>query len=102
MKLLGPSLLGVAVYQLNIIVLRNIASFMPTGQVTHYYNASRLSELTLGLFAFAITTASFPELSKHTASENWDKIRNTLHFTTSTNLLFIIPASFGLVRGHNR
>jgi len=36
LKLLGPSLLGVAVYQINIIVLRNLASFMPTGQVTHY------------------------------------------------------------------
>jgi len=61
-------LLGVAVYQINIIVLRNLASFMPTGQVTHYYNASRLSELTLGVFAFAITSAGFPELSQHTAA----------------------------------
>ena len=96
LKLLGPSLLGVAVYQINIIVLRNIASFMPTGQVTHYYNASRLSELTLGLFAFALTTASFPELSRHTASENWNKIRDNLRFTMSTTLLVVVPASVGL------
>ena len=96
LKLLGPSLLGVAVYQINIIVLRNLASFMPTGQVTHYYNASRLSELILGVFAFAITSASFPELSQHTAAENWEKIRNTLRFTMSTTLLVIFPASIGL------
>ena len=96
LKLLGPSLLGVAVYQINIVVLRNLASFMPSGQVTHYYNASRLSEFTLGIFAFALTTASFPELSRHTASENWEKIRSTLRFTISTTLLFVIPASVGL------
>ena len=61
---------------------------MPSGQVTHYYNASRLSELTLGIFAFAITSAGFPELSQHiAASENWEKIRNTLRFTMSTTLL---------------
>ncbi len=96
LKLLGPSLLGVAVYQINIIVLRNLASFMPSGQVTHYYNASRLSELTLGVFAFALTTASFPELSRHTASANWDKIRSTLRFTMSTTLLVVFPASVGL------
>ena len=96
LKLLGPSLLGVAVYQINIIVLRNLASFMPSGQVTHYYNASRLSELTLGIFAFAITSAGFPELSQHTASENWEKIRNTLRFTMSTTLLVVFPASGGL------
>ena len=97
LRLLGPSLVGVAVYQINIIVLRNLASFMPSGQVTHYYNASRLSELTLGVFAFAITTAGFPELSKHTAEENWQKIRGTLRFTMSTTLLVVIPASVGLV-----
>jgi len=96
LKLLGPSLLGVAVYQINIIVLRNLASFMPTGQVTHYYNASRLSELTLGVFAFAITSAGFPELSQQTAAENWEKIRSTLRFTMSTTLLVVVPASAGL------
>ena len=96
LKLLGPSLFGVAVYQINIIVLRNLASFMPTGQVTHYYNASRLSEFTLGIFAFAITTASFPELSNLIAKDNWEKIRHTLRFTMSTTLLVIFPASFGL------
>ena len=96
LKLLGPSLLGLAVYQINIIVLRNLASFLPTGQVTHYYNASRLSEFTLGIFAFAITTASFPELSNHMAKGNWVKIRNTLRFTVSTTLLITLPACFGL------
>ena len=97
LRLLGPSLIGVAVYQINIIVLRNLASFMPSGQVTHYYNASRLSELTLGVFAFAIATAGFPELSKHTADANWQKIRNTLRFTMATTLMLVIPASIGLV-----
>ena len=43
LKLLGPTLLGAGVYQINIIILRNLASFLPEGQVTHYYNASRLS-----------------------------------------------------------
>ena len=96
LRLLGPSLVGVAVYQINIIVLRNLASFMPSGQVTHYYNASRLSELTLGVFAFAITTAVFPELSKHTVDANWGKIRSAMRFTMATNLLVVIPASIGL------
>ena len=97
LKLIAPSLLGVAVYQINIIVLRNIASFMPSGQLTHYHNASRLSELTLGIFAFALSTASFPELSRHAAKRNWEKIRKTLHFTLSTTLLIVLPASAGLL-----
>ena len=97
LRLLGPSLFGVAVYQINIIVLRNIASFLPSGQVTYYYNASRLTELVAGLFAFAFTTASFPDLSRHTAQEEWQEALQTLRFTLVSTLFFILPATVGLM-----
>jgi putative peptidoglycan lipid II flippase len=95
--LLGPALFGVAVYQLNLILLRNIASFLPTGQVTYYYNASRLTELVLGVFAFAIATASFPALSEHTTGANWEKAERTLQNTFATTMLVVLPASAGLM-----
>ena len=38
MSLRGPSLFGVFVYQLNIIVLRQLASFLGEGQISYYYN----------------------------------------------------------------
>lgn len=95
--LLGPSLFGVAVYQINIIVLRRIASFLPTGQVTYYYNANRLTELAVGVFAFAITMASFPNLSTHSAKADWGKAMETLKFAFTSTLFIIMPATFGLI-----
>ena len=65
MRLLIPSLFGVAVYEINIIVLGIIASFLPTGQIFHYHNALRMTELVLGLFAFSFTMAGLPRLSEH-------------------------------------
>ncbi len=97
LRLLGPSLFGVAAYQLNLIVLRNLASFLPEGQVTHYYNASRLTELTLGVFAFAITNASFPEFSKRVAQERWEDAVAILRFSTASTLLVVLPAAAGLL-----
>lgn len=97
LRLLGPSVLGVAVYQINIIVLRNIASFLPSGQVTYYYNANRLTELALGVFAFSFTMASFPEMSEHSAKANWDKMQRTLKFTLEATLFIMLPATCGLV-----
>lgn len=94
--LMVPSLLGVAVYQINIIVLRNIASFLPTGQVTYYYNANRLSELVLGVFAFAFTQASFPDLSTQMARVDWQGVRETMRFTMSATWFLIMPATVGL------
>ena len=97
LKLLGPTLLGAGVYQINIILLRNLASFLPEGQVTHYYNASRLSELVLGVFAFGIVSASFPELSLSVAQKNWSKLRDTLRTGTASGMLLVVPASAGLI-----
>ncbi|MAH63121.1 MAG: murein biosynthesis integral membrane protein MurJ [SAR324 cluster bacterium] len=97
LKLLGPSLFGVAVYQINIIILRNLASFLPDGQLTYYYNASRLTEFVLGVFAFAIATASFPELSLQKARTDWLKVEKTLRFSFHTTFLIVFPATAGLI-----
>lgn len=95
--LLAPSLFGVAVYQINIIVLRTIASTFPDGQVTYYYAASRLTELVTGLFAFSFAAASFPELSTHSAREDWQKMFATLRFAVSGAMFIIIPACIGML-----
>lgn len=97
LKLLGPSLFGVAVYQINIIILRNLASFLPDGQVTYYYNASRLTEFVLGVFAFAIATASFPELSLQKARTDWLEVEKTLKLSFHTTFLIVFPATAGLI-----
>ena len=78
LKLMLPTLFGVAVYQINIIILRNLASDLPDGHVTYYNIASRLQELIIGVFAFAYATASLPEFSKHTSQQDWkESIRHT-------------------------
>ncbi len=95
--LLLPSLLGVAVYELNIIVLGVIASYLPTGQIFHYHNATRLTELVMGLFAFAFTTAGLPKLSEHLAREDWESLTRTIRFTFGAVLYAIVPAMAGLM-----
>ncbi|HKI99648.1 MAG TPA: murein biosynthesis integral membrane protein MurJ [bacterium] len=96
-RLLVPSLVGVAVYQVNIIVLGVIASYLPTGQIFNYNNATRLTELVMGLFAFAFTTAGLPALSEHVAREDWPRLRETLRLTFSATQFTILPAMVGLV-----
>jgi putative peptidoglycan lipid II flippase len=94
--LLLPSLFGVAVYQVNIIVLGVIASYLPTGQIFNYNNATRLTELAMGLFAFAFTTAGLPTLSEHVAREDWPRLRETLRLTFAATQYTILPAMVGL------
>jgi putative peptidoglycan lipid II flippase len=96
-KLLGPALFGVAVYQINILILGVLASYLPTGQVFHYNNATRLTELVMGLFTFAFTTAGLPTLSEHTARGDWEKVSANIRFTFAAVSFTIIPATVGLM-----
>lgn len=95
-RLLLPSLVGVAVYELNIIVLGIIASYLPTGQIFHYNNATRLTELVMGLFAFAFATAGLPTLSEQYSRGDWEAMARTLRLTFSATLYVILPAMVGL------
>jgi putative peptidoglycan lipid II flippase len=94
--LMGPALFGVAVYQINIIVLGILASYLPTGQVFHYNNATRLTELVMGLFTFAFTTAGLPTLSRHQARGDWERMGETIRFTFAAVLFVTLPAMAGL------
>jgi putative peptidoglycan lipid II flippase len=96
MRLLGPSLLSVAVYELNIIVLGVIASYLPSGQIFHYNNATRLTELAMGLFTFAFATAGLPSLSEHVARTDWRSVSATVRLTFSAVLFTTLPSMAGL------
>ena len=63
-RLMLPAVLGASVFQLNILVSRLLASFSGDGAVSNLYYADRLIEFPLGVFVFAIGTASLPVFSR--------------------------------------
>ena len=52
--LIVPQLFGMAVYNLNLIVSSQYASFMQEGTVSYLYFAERLTEFPLGIIAVSI------------------------------------------------
>lgn len=97
LKMLGPALFGIFIYQLNIIVLRQLASFLGEGQITYYYNADRLTQFATGVFAVSIATAALPELSRGVHKLNNDAFYDTLRFTLLVTSFIITPCAFGLM-----
>lgn len=97
LKMLGPALFGIFVYQLNIIVLRQLASFLDEGQITYYYNADRLAQFATGVFAVSIATAALPELSRGMAKYGNQAFFETLRFTMTITSFIITPCAFGLL-----
>ena len=97
LKLLGPALFGVFVYQLNIIVLRQLASFLGEGQISYYYNADRLAQFATGVFAVSIATAALPELSRGRTKFGSDAFYGTLRFTLTITSFIMTPCALGLL-----
>ncbi|MGA1205141.1 MAG: murein biosynthesis integral membrane protein MurJ [Opitutales bacterium] len=96
LRLFLPGLLGAAIFQINILVCRLLAFSLDDTATGLLYIASRLVELPLGVFAIAVTTVIFPELSRLSASGDARSYSNT--FSRGLGLIFAItlPATLGL------
>jgi putative peptidoglycan lipid II flippase len=91
-----PAVFGVAVYQLNILVIRQLGSYLPPGQLTWYYSGTRLQEFALGVFAVSVSVAALPTLSEHAARKNWAALRATFRQALRVTNFITIPTMVGL------
>lgn len=91
-----PSIYGGAVYQINVLVITLLASFLPSGSVSYLWYADRVNEFPLGLFAVAVATASLPTLSDHAADNNHQAFKETLNYSLRIAWTESIPAMIGI------
>lgn len=64
-----PILLGIGVKELNTIVDRVMASYLPAGNISHYNYASRIENAITSLVSSAFLTVFFPKISKMATDE---------------------------------
>jgi putative peptidoglycan lipid II flippase len=98
--LLGPRILGAAVYQASVLIhtaLASLSAVVGTGAVAALYFANRLVQLPLALFGMASAQASLPALSEQAARGEWERFRSTLISVIRMVGFVILPASAGLM-----
>lgn len=91
-KLLLPRLFGSGVYQLNLVVdtiCASLSDIVGPGGISAIFYANQLIQLPLGVFGFAMSTASLPVLSTMVAQNDMDKFKKTMVFSLE-NLFFIM------------
>ncbi|MEO1336985.1 MAG: murein biosynthesis integral membrane protein MurJ [Myxococcota bacterium] len=91
-----PAVFGVAVYQLNIIAIRQIASALPRGQLSCYFVATRLEEFALGVFAVSISIAALPTLSEHAARGDRTALLATYRRAIRATNFITVPSAVGM------
>lgn len=96
LKLLGITVLGAAVYHLNIFVATLFASFLAEGSISYLYYAERLIQFPLGIFGGAIGTSVLPRLTRQSALEEWSTFRQQVVEALELLWFFTIPSAAGL------
>jgi len=97
LKLMGPTILGVAVYQINLLTSTFLASWLPDGSVSYLYYADRLFQLPLGVFAISLGTASLPSFSRLAARGEMDALREAFDDSLRMSAFVVLPAAAGLI-----
>jgi len=98
--LLGPRMVGSAVYQTSVLVhtaLASLSAVVGEGAVAALYFANRLVQLPLALFGTASAQASLPSLSEQAAKDDLRGFHATLVSVIRMVGFVILPASLGLM-----
>jgi len=83
--------------QLNVVLLRVLASFLEEGAMTHYWYANRLVDLSQGTIAVAVGSALLPAVAHDAAERDWDGFRKNFSQAVRLAALVLIPVACLLI-----
>jgi putative peptidoglycan lipid II flippase len=95
---MGPTAVGLAVFQINVLADRLIAYLLvpESGALTHLYLGNRLMQLPLGLFGVSMATVAFPALVSHLQRQEWETLFVKLSTAMRFLLFVMLPSAVGL------
>jgi putative peptidoglycan lipid II flippase len=97
LRLVLPAVFGASIYQINVVVIRLLASLLPAGSISYLYYADRLTQFPLGIFAVALGTAVLPSMSKMAARGDMDRLKETFTDALALTLYISVPSAVGLI-----
>jgi putative peptidoglycan lipid II flippase len=100
LRLVGPTIVGMAAYQLNDLVSTALAGRAGPGVVSSLQYSLRLQELFLGIFAVSIGTVLLPDLAGYAKKGQWSEYNQRLITAMDIIALITIPVTvFSLHQG---
>lgn len=95
-KLLGPRILGQAAFQVNFLILTNLASTLPEGRLSALNYGYLLATLPHGIFAMSLATVIFPTLAAQYGRHDLERLRTTIQQALGLLFFLTLPAAVGL------
>lgn len=83
--------------QINLIVLRQLASLLAVGAVSQYWNANRIVDLAQGIIAVGVSSALMPVIARDVAEQDWKSFTEDFGRAMRLAALVLVPAGALLV-----
>jgi putative peptidoglycan lipid II flippase len=93
---MAPLTLGFGVYQLNMLLSRLFASFLPAGAPSYLQYGQRVIEIPQGMFALAVASAALPTLARLRIEGKHDELLALFRYSLRLTLFIAVPASVAL------
>lgn len=97
LKLMVPRTIGVALFQINLIIIDAFSSKISAGSVTVVNLANNFQYLPISLVGISTAVASFPTLSRQALEEDKTAFVERINKTLRQILFVILPTSFLMV-----
>lgn len=92
-KLMVPRTMGLAINQINVVIITILASLLPVGSVAVYNYANNLQGVPTGIIGLPFALAVFPVLAAAVAKNDLTEFITNLAATIRQILFLIIPVS---------
>jgi len=93
LRRMGPTLLGLGIYFIDVLLARRFLSELGLGPQTYFAFALRLCDFPQGIFVMAIQTAALPSLALLAAKNDKEGLESTYAFGVRLTLFVAIGAT---------
>jgi putative peptidoglycan lipid II flippase len=95
MQIALPVIIGVSIYQINVLVDRTMASGIAVGGISALNYSNKINGFVQGIFVLSISTAMYPLISKMAAEKDMLGLKKSISEAISGISLLVIPAIIG-------
>lgn len=97
LRLMVPRTLGIAVTQINLVIITVFASLLAAGSLAIFNFAQNLQSVPLGLFGISFAIAVFPTLARHASRKEDGDFVKIFSETFRQILFFVVPLSVMII-----
>lgn len=97
LRLMAPRTAGLAVAQVNMVILLTLASTLPAGSIAVFNLANNLQSFPVSIFGISFAVAAFPNLSRAAAHRRDGDFIDVLGSAARKIAFLIIPATVAFI-----